>query len=139
MPRKPHTSDLVAGGLVAAMVLASVLSYPDLPATLAVQFGSDGTVTNTLSKPVGAFVVPAVTAGAVVLSRVGPRLGLGSGSRESADLGVVLVGVVGAYAHGLVLLWNLGTRFDPLVAVLPLGILVVGVVAYRVLGGGRAF
>jgi uncharacterized membrane protein len=139
VPLQSRTSDLVAGGLVAAMLVASALTYPDLPATLAVQFGGDGSVTNSLSKPVGAVVVPAVTAGAVVLSRVGQRLGLASGPPESADLGVVLVGVVGAYAHGLVLLWNLGTRFDPLVAVLPLAVLVVAVVAYRVVGGGRPF
>jgi uncharacterized membrane protein len=127
-------ADLVALALVGLSLVASVALYGRLPAEIAVQF-SDGAPSSVLSKPVGAFVVPAVGAVVVAGIRLAPRLGLDR--QKSPDLGVLLTGVIVAYVHALVLLWNTGTRFPPTLAVLPLLVGVVGITVYvRTRGAG---
>ncbi|MFC5367541.1 DUF1648 domain-containing protein [Salinirubrum litoreum] len=125
--RSSRRTDSVALTLVGLSVVASVVLYATLPSEMAVQF-SDGTPSSVVSKPVGAFAVPAVGVVVVVGIRLAPRLGLDR--TRSPDLGVLLTGVIVAYVHALILLWNTGTRFQPTLAVLPLLVVVIGITVY---------
>jgi uncharacterized membrane protein len=120
-------ADLAALTLVGLSLLASVVLYARLPGEMAVQFAG-GAPSSVVSKPVGAFAVPAVGAVVVAGIRLAPRLGLDR--QNSPDLGVLLTGVIVAYVHTLILLWNTGVRFQPTLAVLPLLLVVVGITLY---------
>ena len=128
--------DLVALTLLALALLASVALYGRLPAEMAVQF-TGGAVSSVVSKPVGAVVVPVVGVVVVAGIRLAPLLGVAR--HGSPDLGVLLTGVIVAYVHALILVWNVGVRFQPALGVVPLLVVVVGVTIYarsRGIGSG---
>lgn len=115
--------DLVGGAIVLLTVVASAVAYPELPADLAIHFDATGTPDSVVSKPVGLALAPLLAAGIVALFKILPAIDpLGKNVAEFQryyDLvAVVTVGVV-AYAHAVVLVWNLGYRFDVTQAIVP--------------------
>ena len=52
------------------------------------------------------------------------------------DIGVIFLGVVFAWAQGIVLVWNLGYRFDVGLAVVPVVVLAGLLVVYASVGNG---
>jgi uncharacterized membrane protein len=125
--RSSRHADLVALTLVGVSFVASLALYAALPSEMAVQFSGDAP-SSVVSKPIGAFAVPVVGAVVVAGIRIAPRLGLDR--QNSPDLGVLLTGVIVAYVHTLILLWNVGVRFQPTLAVVPLLVAVVGLTVY---------
>jgi uncharacterized membrane protein len=125
--RSSRRADLAALTLVGLSLLASAVLYASLPSEMAVQFSGE-TPSSVVSKPVGAFAVPALGAVVVAGIRIAPRLGLDR--NRQPDLGVLLTGVIVAYVHTLILLWNVGVRFQPALAVVPLLVVVVGLTVY---------
>lgn len=108
---------------VAAIVLAflaSIVVFPELPSQLAIHWGASGEVDNTMSRLVGAFILPALAAGVYALLLVSPRLN----PRQNIESFRGLYEWFAAgmtwfllYVHVLVLLWNLGIQ-PPIGAVL---------------------
>lgn len=115
--------DVAGLAIVAVTALVSVLAYPALPSRLAIHFDAAGQPDTVVSKPVALAILPVVAAGLVALFRVLPSIDpLGENFAEFQRyydmIAVVGVGVVG-YAHVLVVLWNLGYRFDVGQALVP--------------------
>lgn len=115
--------DVVGSVIVLVSVVASVVASPELPAELAIHFDASGTPDTVVSKTLGLALMPLIGAGVVALFRVLPAIDpLGENVAEFQryyDLvAVVTVGVV-AYAHAVVLVWNLGYRFDVTQAIVP--------------------
>lgn len=112
----PGKRNLVGLGIVLASVLATALVYPDLPGEMAIHFDAGGEPDSYLAKPLAVAIVPALAVGLLGLFTIVPRIDpLGENVASFQfyyDLAVVVtVGILG-YVHGLVLLWNLGYRFE---------------------------
>lgn len=100
---------------IAIMVIFSVMAYPQLPERVPIQWEADGSVTNTTSRLVGAFIFPGIAAaiaGAYVIRRwIDPR-------RESyprfegtfwlyVNLAVLVLGGLQFITLGLALGWDI--------------------------------
>jgi uncharacterized membrane protein len=119
-----------AVGVVAVMLafLASAVAYPELPARMATHWGVSGEVNGTMSRLIGAFVLPALAAGVYAFMLISPRFDPRKQNIEAfrglyewfaAGMAWFLL-----YTHGLVLLWNLGVR-PPIGAALAPGLAAV--------------
>jgi uncharacterized membrane protein len=121
---RPDKRDLAGGAVVLLMAVASVVLYPRLPEEMAVHFSAAGRPDSYLPKPLAVAMLPAVAALVVATFRVIPAVdplgGNIEGFRRYYDFLAVFVTGVLAYAHGLVLAYNLGYRFDVTVVVVPL-------------------
>ncbi|MFC7096125.1 SdpI family protein [Halobaculum marinum] len=122
---------LLAAFIVVAMAGASALALPSLPAQVATHWNAAGQPDDTMPRLVGAFLLPAITAGVTLLLYVAPRFDPRYESIESFRGGYewFVVGMVAflAYVHGMTLAWNLGLRFSFTAAMaLPLAGLFLG-------------
>jgi len=110
---------------VALSVAVTVAVYPDLPAEMAIHWDASGTADDTTSRPIAAFLLPAITAGLLVLFGVIPRIDpLGenvAAFREYYDGFVVALLLFMLYVQGLVLAANLPWvgEFEMTRAILP--------------------
>lgn len=123
--RRPRAVGVAA---IALGFLASVAVYPDLPVEMVDHWSAGGGVNGSSSRLVGAFELPVIAAGVYVLLLVAPRIDPRKQNIE-AFRGVYEWFAAGMawfllYAHGLVLLWNLGVR-PPIGAALAPGIAAV--------------
>jgi uncharacterized membrane protein len=141
VPRR--RADLLAYTAIGIAVLAGLVLWSDLPPEMAIHFGAGGEPDDFVARPVGVFLTPTIGVAAVLLIRRGRNLGtnldtrMGSANAAVEDAAVAFVGVVVAYAHGLVLVWNVGLEFDVPVAILPVLGLPGGVVAFTLWREGR--
>jgi len=113
---------IVGPGLVVGMLVLSVAFYSRLPVTMVIHWGPGGP-DGTASRLVALGVLPLLAGALILLFEVLPRIDpLGHHLRDLGRyydvLVVVIVGLL-AYVHGLVILWNLGTEFDVLQAIVP--------------------
>jgi hypothetical protein len=134
VPLGPRRGRLASLGLLAGMLVASVLAYPSLPARIAVHFGASGTPEGFLAKPAGVLVLPGFAALLVALSRYGGASPLRSGELTPGVL-VVVTGSF-AYLHLVVIAWNFGVGVPPVLAVLPAVVAVLVAVVYASARGG---
>jgi uncharacterized membrane protein len=74
MITKAQASDHVALGSIVLSVLSSAALYGSLPARVPTHFDIQGNANGWMSKPVGAFVLPAIALAVWVLLRLGPRI-----------------------------------------------------------------
>nr|WP_272904721.1 SdpI family protein [Halobacterium sp. TGN-42-S1] len=123
--------------LVAVAVLASALAAPELPARMATHWNAAGDVDGTMPTWLGLSLTPAVAALTVGFFHVLPRLDPRNDYDDFRDaydaLALATVGFV-VYAHGFVLVVNLGVDVAPMQALAPAlgGVYVVaGVVTAR--------
>ncbi len=111
-----RTKYLVALLLVAVAFGASAYFYSQLPDRMATHWNASGNADGTMAKPWGAFLMPALTAGLLallaVLPNIDPLRENVATFRDHYDLFVVLFVAFMLYVHALVILWNLGYRFD---------------------------
>jgi hypothetical protein len=113
--------DLAAFGLLALPLLAGLVLWPQLPADLAVHW--EGNTPDTfVSRPAAVFGLFALGAGTIALARLAPDAV--TNTPGSTDAAVLFLGLVFAWVNGLVLVWNLGVRFDVVLGVLPVVALV---------------
>lgn len=109
--RRPRALGIAA---IALAGIASAVVYPDLPARLATNWGLDGGVNGTMTRPLGAFFLPTLAAGVYLFMLVSPRFDPRKRNIE-AFRGIYEWFAAGmmwflGYVHALVLLWNLGVR-----------------------------
>lgn len=107
--RRQRTAALL---FVLAGVAASAVVYPDLPREMATHWNASGDVDGTMSRTVGAFVLPAITALVVGVMLVAPSIDPRKDHYE-AFRGVYewfVAGTAGflTYVHAITLAWNLG-------------------------------
>jgi len=124
--------DSFAIGLMGLVTLVSLAFWTELPADMAIHW-SGGAPDNVVSKPLAVFGLLALGIGTVVFVRLAPP------SLRNADPNttILFIGGVFAWAQGLVLVWNLGYRFNMGLAVLPILILAAVFVVYTRLGYPR--
>ena len=110
--------DFFAVALISFVTLLALLFWPELPSKMAIHW-SGGTPDSFVSKALAVFGLWAIGIGTVIFVRLAPP------SLRNADpnLTVLFIGGVFAWAQGLVLVWNLGYRFNMVLAVLPILIL----------------
>lgn len=121
--------DLFAIGLMSLVTLVSLLFWSELPAEMAIHW-SGGGPDSVVSKPLAVFGLLAIGIGTVGFVRLAPP------SLRNADPNttILFIGGVFAWAQGLVLVWNLGYRFNMILAVLPILVLAGLFVVYSRLG-----
>lgn len=117
MPSLQKT-DLAATALLVLATLAGVAVWDSLPAEMAIHFGTSGEPDNFVSKPLGVALAPAIGLVALAFVRFSSRLDT-TADRRTLDVSVLFLGATIAYVQGFVLAWNLGSRVDPLVAIVP--------------------
>lgn len=124
--RNPRHTDVIAGGIVAVGLLAGLLAWPALPDRLAVHWAGS-TPDTFVAKPLAVLGIPLVGLAGIALVRLLPDWAANTPGGEGPA--VLFLGVVFAYVEGVVVVWNLGYRFDVTLAVLPVLLLAVGLVA----------
>lgn len=129
--RYPRRRALAAAIVLAAFV-ASALALPSLPEQVATHWNAAGEVDDTMPRLAGAFLLPAVTAGVLLLLYVAPRFDPRREAIESFrgvyEWFVVGMAVFLTYVHAITLAWNLGLRFPFNAAMaLPVAGLLLGV------------
>lgn len=115
--------DLAGLGIVGLTAILSVVAAPQLPDQMAIHFDAGSQPDSFVAKPLGLAFAPLLAAGLVVLFRILPAIDpLGKNfadfQRYYDLIAVEAVGVV-AYVHVLIVLWNLGYRFDVTQAIVP--------------------
>lgn len=111
-----ETRDIVGLAIVAATVAISVVAYPELPEDMVIQFGTGGEPADHADRWIALTGLPLLTLVIVVLFKILPVVDpLGDSYEEFAiyfDLVAILAAATVAYAHGLIVVWNLGYEFD---------------------------
>lgn len=101
--------------LVALQFLVSFYFYPLMPERMAIHWGLGGEPNGFASRFVGLFLIPVVSAGLFFWTWVLPGLDPSRGIYAFIDdYDLFVLGFLGfmAYLDGLVVVWNLGWRFD---------------------------
>ncbi|MCO8246003.1 MULTISPECIES: SdpI family protein [unclassified Haladaptatus] len=113
---KGRKSYFVALALVVVSFALGVYYYPRMPDQIASHWNASGNADGTMPKLWGLFLVPTMTAGLFVLFAAIPRI---DPLRENIaefrryyDLFIVLFVAFMLYMQVLIVLWNLGYRFD---------------------------
>lgn len=115
--------DLAGLGIVLLTAAVSVVAYPSLPGRMAIHFDAASQPDSFVAKPLALAFSPLLAAGVVALFRILPSIdplgeNVANFQRYYDLVAVVTVGVV-AYAHLVVVVWNLGYPFDVTQAVVP--------------------
>jgi uncharacterized membrane protein len=109
-------SYFVAVALVLVSFGLSAYYFPRMPGQMATHWNANGVVDGTMPKLWGLLFLPTLTASLLVLfaaiPRIDPLRENIAAFREYYDLFVVLFTAFMLYVHLLVILWNLGYRFD---------------------------
>jgi uncharacterized membrane protein len=127
--------DLLAVALLAIPAVAALLVWDALPAEMAIHWNAAGVPDNTAAKPLATFGLPLFGVATVAVVRLVPDSLTSTPGGETVT--VLFVGVVFAWVETLVLVWNLGYRFNVTLATLPVLVLAAGLVWYAVRTGTR--
>jgi uncharacterized membrane protein len=107
---------LVAAGVVALSGVVSLLAAPSLPATLVTNWGAGGEPSGTMSKTLGLWLLPTLTAGLLLvfaaIPRIDPLRENIAEFRSYYDWFVVTFTVYMFVVHAGILAFNLGYEFD---------------------------
>ncbi|ERH07183.1 MAG: protein of unknown function (DUF1648) [Halonotius sp. J07HN4] len=125
--------DLLAVGLLAIPAVAALFVWDALPAEMAIHWTAAGTPDNTAAKPLATLGLPLFGAATVAFVRLAPDSVTSTPGGETVS--ILLVAVVFAWVETLVLIWNLGYRFNMLLATLPVLVLAAGLVWYALRAG----
>jgi uncharacterized membrane protein len=120
--------DLLAVGLMAIPAIAALLVWDALPAEMAIHWNAAGTPDNAVSKPLAIFGLPLFGVATVAFVRLAPDSTTSTPGGKTVS--ILFLGVVFAWVETLVLVWNLGYRFDILLATVPVLVLAAGLVWY---------
>ncbi|WP_058827094.1 DUF1648 domain-containing protein [Haloferax sp. Q22] len=116
---------LVGVAILALSAVAGLVALPTLPSSVAIQFGIGGTPDSVVAAPLGVALIPAIGVGVLLVTQFVGATDIGN--RVPPVFDAVLATFL-AYVQALVLAYNLGARFDMLVAVVP-AVVTFGVVA----------
>ncbi|TVT95576.1 DUF1648 domain-containing protein [Haloferax volcanii] len=116
---------LVGTVILALSAVAGVVLLPELPSSVAIHFGVGGDPDSFVAAPLGVLLVPAIGVGALLITRLADASGIGTGAPPVFD---AILATFLAYVQALVLAYNLGARFNMVVAVVP-AVVTFGVVA----------
>ena len=120
--------DLLAVGLMAIPAVAALLVWDALSAEMAIHWNAAGRPDSTASKPLATLGLPLFGVATVAVVRLAPDSLTSTPGGET--ISILFVGVVFAWVEILVLVWNLGYRFNVTLATLPVLVLAAGVVWY---------
>nr|WP_083874838.1 DUF1648 domain-containing protein [Haloferax sulfurifontis] len=123
---------LVGVAILALSAVAGVAALPVLPSSVAIHFGG-GDPDSVVTAPLGVLLVPVIGLGALLVTRFARAAGRGASVPPVFDS---VLATFLAYVQALVLAYNLGARFDMLVAVVP-AVVTFGVVAVVLDRAGR--
>ncbi|MFB6266626.1 MAG: DUF1648 domain-containing protein [Halodesulfurarchaeum sp.] len=124
--------DLIAGGLMAIPLAFGLARWADLPAQMAIHWSGGGPDT-FVSKPVAILGLFLFGLGTVAFVRIAPSSMTNTPGGQNVT--VLFLGLVFAWVHGMVVVWNLGYHFSITLAVLPILLLAGALVAYAMWGG----
>lgn len=117
------TTTLLFFTLTALTVLAGVVLYPQFPDQIASHWNAAGEVDGYMDKFWGIFLFPVVMVVVFALYAVIPRIDPLKANIESfrSEYNVLWlgIGVYFAYIFGIAMAWNLGYRFDFVIAMVP--------------------
>lgn len=125
--------DLFAVAVMAIPAVAAVVVWDTLPAEMAIHWNAAGTPDNAVAKPLATFGLPLFGAATVAFVRLLPDSQTSTSGGETVS--ILFVAVVFAWVQTLVLAWNLGYRFDVVLATLPVLVGAAGLVWYAVRTG----
>ena len=126
--------DALAVGAMALPLVAAVPLWGALPAEMAIHW-SGGTPDTVVSRPVATAGLFAFGVATVAFVRIAPDSV--TNTPGGTTLSVLFVGVTFGWVQTIVLIWNLGFRFDVTVALLPVLAFAGLLVAYAVRAGQR--
>jgi len=126
--------DALAVGTMALPLVAAVLLWGSLPAEMAVHW-SGGTPDTVASKPFATVGLFAFGVATVAFVRIAPDSV--TNTPGGTTLSVLFLGVTFGWVQTMVLVWNLGYRFDVTLALLPILAVAALLVAYAVRTGRR--
>jgi len=135
--RPSRQVDALAAGLIAALALAAIPVWNDLPPRMAIHFSGGGTPDGFASRPVAVFGTAIVGLGAIAVVRASPRFTLEPMPRRVQDATVLFVGGIFGMVQAILLVWNLGFHFDVTLALVPILLLTLAFVAYVMVARGR--
>ncbi|MGB9958266.1 DUF1648 domain-containing protein [Haloferax prahovense] len=116
---------LVGVAILALSAVAGLVALPALPSSVAIQFGIGGTPYSVVAAPLGVALIPAIGVGVLLVTQFVGATDIGNSVPPVFD---AVLATFLAYVQALVLAYNLGARFDMLVAVVP-AVVTFGVVA----------
>jgi len=118
--------DLLAVCLMAIPAVAAVVVWNSLPTEMAIHWNAAGMPDNTVSKPLATLGLPLFGVATVVAVRLLPDSLTSTPGGDTVS--ILFVGFVFAWVETLVLVWNLGYRFNVTLATLPVLVLAAGLV-----------
>jgi uncharacterized membrane protein len=111
----PPARTIIAGVLVLTFAL-SIIAYPFMPALMASHWGFSGEVNGYMPRTWGLFLLPVISAGLALLLLLIPRIDPLKENikkfRTTYDHFIIIFLLFLLYIQALVILWNLGTRFN---------------------------
>jgi len=113
---------------MAIPVVAALLVWDSLPAEMAIHWNAAGTPDNAVAKPLATLGLPLFGVAMVAFVRLVPDSLTSTPGGETPA--ILFLGVVFAWVETLVLVWNLGYRFNVALATLPVLGLAAGLVWY---------
>jgi uncharacterized membrane protein len=113
---KSHHRFLIAAIFVGVSAALSVLTAPELPTRMATHWNAAGQPDGTMSKPAALVLIPAMTAGLLIvfalIPRVDPLRANIASFRPVYDWFVVVFTAFMTVIHGGIIAFNLGYEFD---------------------------
>jgi len=113
--------DALAVGLMTLPVVAALIVWGQLPSQMAVHWNG-ATPDVVLSKPMATVGLLLFGIAAIVATRLAPDSLTNTPGGENVT--IVFVGIVFTYVQTIILVWNMGYRFDVGLAILP--VLLIG-------------
>jgi len=120
--------DFLAVGLMAIPAAAAIVVWDSLPAEMAIHWNASGRPDNAVAKPLATLGLPLFGVATVAFVRFVPDSLTSTPGGEG--LSILFLGVVFAWVQTLVLGWNLGYRFNVVLATVPVLMLAAGLVWY---------
>ena len=127
--------DLIAVVLIAIPAVAALVVWDRLPAEMAIHWNASGTPDNAVAKPLATLGLPLFGVATVAAVRLLPDSLTNTPGGDTVS--ILFLGGVFAWVETLVVVWNLGYRFNVALATLPVVVLAAGLVWYALRTGNR--
>ena len=118
-----RASAIFAIGIVAAMVLAGLLLWPQLPPVMATHWNASGAADGYSSKAFALFLLPVISTLIAtllfLLPSIDPIARNYAAFRKEYDGLILVILAFMALVQGMLLAWNLGARFEMLRVIAP--------------------
>ena len=120
--------DLIAVVLITIPAVATLAVWDSLPAEMAIYWNASGNADNVVAKPLATLGLPLFGIATVAFVRLAPDSLTSTPGGDT--ISVLFLGVVFSWVETLVLVWNLGYRFNVALATVPVLVLATGLVWY---------